>query len=48
MQNTLCNDYKDGGLKSVDIEHKNGSLKYFWDKRLCTKNFREWEVIPLQ
>ena len=26
-QKTLCNDYKDGGLTSVGIEHKIASLK---------------------
>ena len=34
-QSTLRNDYKDGGeggLKSVDIEHKIASLKCFWVK----------------
>ena len=40
-QNTLRNDYKDGGLKSVDIEHKIASLKYSWVKRLYTGNFHE-------
>ena len=47
-QNTLRNDYKDGSLKSVDIEHKIASLKCFWLKRLCTENFYEWKIIPLQ
>ena len=47
-QSTLCNDYKDGGLKSVDIEHKIASLKRSWVKRLYTENFHEWKIIPLQ
>ena len=32
-QKTLRNDYKDGSLKSVDIEHKIASLKCSWVKR---------------
>ena len=47
-QNTLCNNYRDGGLKSVDIEHKIASLKCSWVKRLYTENFHEWKIIPLQ
>ena len=46
-QNTLRNDYKDGGLKSVDIEHKIASLKCSWVKQLYTENFHEWKIIPL-
>ena len=44
-QSTLGNDYKDGGLKSVDIEHKIASLKCSWVKRLYTENFHEWRII---
>ena len=47
-QSTLCNDYKDHVLKSVDIEHKIASLKCCWVKRLCTENFHGWKIIPLQ
>ena len=47
-QNTLRNDYKDGGLKSVDIEHKTASLKCSWVKRLYTENFHEWEIFSFQ
>ena len=46
-QKMLCNDYKDGGLNSVDIEHEIASLKYSWVKRLYTENFIEWKIIPL-
>ena len=46
-QSTLRNDYKDGGLKNVDIEHKIASLKCSWVKRLYTENFHEWKIIPL-
>ena len=47
-QNTLRNDYQDGGLKSVDIEHKIVSFKCSWVKRLYTENFHERKIIPLQ
>ena len=40
-QSILRNDYKDGGLKSVDIEHKIASLKCSWVKRLYIENFHE-------
>ena len=46
-QSTLRNDYKDGGLKSVDIEHKIASLKCSWVIRLYTENFHEWKIIRL-
>ena len=45
-QTTLRNDYKDGGLKSVDI-HKIASLKCSWVKRLYAETFHEWKIIPL-
>ena len=47
-QSTRRSDYKDGGLKSVDIVHKIASLKCSWVKRLYTENFHEWKIIPLQ
>ena len=31
-QSTLCSDYKDHVLKSVDVEHKTASLKCCWVK----------------
>ena len=40
-KNTLRNDSKDGGLKSVDVEHKIASLNCSWVKRLCTENSNE-------
>ena len=30
---TLCNDYKDGGLKNVDIRKKNYKSSVFIDKK---------------
>ena len=47
-QNILHNDYKDGGSKSVNIDHKIASLKCSWVKRLYTENFHKWKIIPLQ
>ena len=44
---TLCNDFKDGGLKNVDIEHKIESLKCSSIKRLYDENFHEWKIIPI-
>ena len=34
---TLCNNYKNGGLKNVDINLKIVSLKYLWTCRLYNK-----------
>ena len=45
--NTLCNDYENGGLKSVDIFSKIVSLKCSWIRRLHDENFHPWKVIPL-
>ena len=42
---TLCNEYKDGGLKSVDIRLKFISLKCSWVKRLYNDNFHEWKLL---
>ena len=47
-QNTLRNDYKDGGLKSVDIEHKIARLKCSWVRRLYIEISHWWKIIPLQ
>ena len=44
---TLRNEYKDGGLKSVDIRLKSISLKCSWIKRLYNDSFHEWKLIPL-
>ena len=41
---TLCNDYKNGGLKNVDIELKIISLKCSWIRRLYD---HDWKIIPL-
>ena len=44
---TLCCDYADGRLKSVDIFSKIGSLQCSWVRRLFDNNFHQWKVIPL-
>ena len=44
---TLCNDYKDGGLKNVDIREKIISLHCTWIKRLYDDSLHEWKVISL-
>ena len=44
---TLCCDYTDGGLKSVDIFSKIVSLQCSWVRRLFHNNFHQWKVIPL-
>ena len=44
---TLCNDYKVGGLKNIDILNKIISLQYLWMRRLYDNSFHEWKLIPL-
>ena len=44
---TLCNDYENDGLKSLDIFSKVVSLQCSWIKRLFDNNFHQWKVIPL-
>ena len=44
---TLCNDYKDGGLKIVDILRKIIALQCSWIRRLYGNPFHEWKLIPL-
>jgi len=44
---TLCNDYENGGLKSIDIISKIVSLQCSWVRRLYDKNFHPWKIIPL-
>ena len=44
---TLCNDYKNGGLKNVDIELKIISLKCSWIRRLYNEVDHDWKIIPL-
>ena len=44
---TTCKDYKDGGLKNVDISYKIVSLQCSWIRRLYDNNFHERKLIPL-
>ena len=44
---TLCNDYKVGGLKNVDIPNKIMALQWSWIRRLYDDSFNEWKLIPL-
>ena len=39
---TICKDYKDGGLKNVDILCKIVSLQSSWVRRLYDDYFHEW------
>ena len=44
---TLCNDYKGGGLKNIDILNKIISLQCSWIRRLYNNSFHEWKLILL-
>ena len=45
---TVCNNFKDGGLKSVDIGNKVAALKSFWIYRLFNQNFHETKTVFLK
>ena len=42
---TLCNNFAEGGLESVDINHKILALRCSWQ---YNENFHEWKLIPLR
>ena len=44
---TLCNDYKGGGLKNIDILNKIICLQCLWIRRLYDNSFHEWKLIPI-
>ena len=44
---TLCNDYKGGGLQNIDVFKKIISLQCSWIRRLHDNSFHEWKLIPL-
>ena len=44
---TLCNDYKNGGLRNVDINLKIVALKCSWIRRLYNECHHDWKIIPL-
>ena len=43
---TLSLDYKDGGLKSVNIKFRILSLQFSWFKKLYDKKKHDWKIIP--
>ena len=45
---TLCNNFNKGGLKSVGIKHNISALKCSWIQRLYNENFHEGKLIPLR
>ena len=47
MVGTLCNNYKIGSLKNVDIKLKINPLKYSWIRRLYNEFHHDWKIIPL-
>ena len=42
---TLCNDYKAGGLKNINIPNKIIALQCSWKERLYDNSFQEWKLI---
>ena len=42
---TLIGDYRESGLKDIDIDAKFRSLKSMWIKRLKDSNFRPWKAV---
>ena len=44
-QDTLCNNFTEGGLKNADIKHKILALRCSWIQRLYNENFHEWKLI---
>ena len=45
---TLCSDFKHGGLENVNIQKKAISLQCSWVRNLYDDSFHEWKVIPLK
>ena len=43
---TLIGDYKEGGIKNVNIEAKLKALKLTWIRRLCDDHHHPWKIIP--
>ena len=43
---TLRMDFKNGGLKNVDIKYKIASLQCSWIQRLYDDNNHDWKIIP--
>ena len=43
---TICNAFRNGGLKYVDATNEIKSLQCSWIKRLYDDKFHEWKLIP--
>ena len=43
---SLIGDYKEDGMKDIDIKAKLESLQIQWVKRLINNNFYSWKIIP--
>ena len=43
----MCNDYKNGGFRNVDINLKIVLLKCSWIRRLYNECHHDWKIIPL-
>ena len=43
----LCNNYKVGGWKIVNIKNKIIALQCSWIRRLYDNYFHKWKLIPL-
>ena len=44
---TINNNYKNGGLRNVNIAAKISSLQSSWIKKLFNENFHDWKILPL-
>ena len=44
---TIDNNYKNGGLKNIDIAASISSLQSSLIKRLFDKNLHDWEILQL-
>ena len=43
---TICNTFRNGGLKNIDVAAKIKSLQCSWVKRLFDGKFHELKLIP--
>ena len=46
IKKSTYNNYKNGGLKNVNIAAKISSLQSSWIKRLFDENFHDWKILP--
>ena len=44
---TNCNDFQNGGLKSMDLPSKISSLQFSWVKKLNDQNSHDWKLFPM-